>query len=134
MKTSKVLACIGMLALGLTVCDAVAVGQNRRVSRPTSRTINRSTTSTTTTTNNNTTQHYATVADYLRSTEYRSKERAVALVEATSERLQKVSSVTDVPMLELSKEVIPYVIGIIIVLLLCTFIPPLCTWLPSILV
>lgn len=93
MKTSKVLACIGMLALGLTVCDAVAVGQNRRVSRPTSRTINRSTTSTTTTNNNNTTQHYATVADYLRSTEYRSKERASALVEATSERLQKLPDV-----------------------------------------
>ena len=48
--------------------------------------------------------------------------------------LYAVSSVTDVPMLELSKEVVPYVIGILIVLLLCTFIPPLCTWLPSILV
>ena len=48
--------------------------------------------------------------------------------------LYAVSSVTDVPMLELSKEVIPYVIGILIVLLLCTFVPPLCTWLPSILV
>ena len=48
--------------------------------------------------------------------------------------LYAVSSVTDVPMLELSKEVIPYVIGILIVLLLCAFITPLCTWLPSILV
>jgi len=37
-------------------------------------------------------------------------------------------------LLELSKEVIPYVIGILIVLLLCAFITPLCTWLPSILV
>ena len=34
----------------------------------------------------------------------------------------------------ISKEVIPYVIGILLVLLLCAFIPPLCTWLPSILV
>ena len=48
--------------------------------------------------------------------------------------LYAVSSVTDVPMLELSKEVIPYVIGILFVLMLCAFIPPLCTWLPSILV
>jgi TRAP-type C4-dicarboxylate transport system permease large subunit len=48
--------------------------------------------------------------------------------------LYAVSSVTDVPMLELSKEVIPYVIGILIVLFLCAFISPLCTWLPSILV
>lgn len=48
--------------------------------------------------------------------------------------LYAVSSVTDVSMLKLSKEVIPYVIGITIVLLLCAFIPPLCTWLPSILV
>jgi tripartite ATP-independent transporter DctM subunit len=48
--------------------------------------------------------------------------------------LYAVSSVTDVPMLKLAKEVIPYVIGILIVLLLCAFFAPLCTWLPSILV
>ncbi|MBQ7564269.1 MAG: TRAP transporter large permease [Lachnospiraceae bacterium] len=48
--------------------------------------------------------------------------------------LYAVSSVTNVPMLKLSKEVIPYVVGILIVLLLCAFIPPLCTWLPSIIV
>jgi tripartite ATP-independent transporter DctM subunit len=48
--------------------------------------------------------------------------------------LYAVSSVTDVPMLKLAKEVIPYVIGILIVLLLCAFCAPLCTWLPSILV
>ncbi len=47
--------------------------------------------------------------------------------------LYAVSSVTDVPMTRLSKEVIPYVVGIIIVLLMCAFIEPLCTWLPSIL-
>lgn len=48
--------------------------------------------------------------------------------------LYAVSSVTNVPMLQLSKEVIPYVVGILIVLLMCAFIPPLCEFLPSILV
>ena len=48
--------------------------------------------------------------------------------------LYAVSSVTDVPMIKLAKEVIPYVVGITIVLLLCAFCEPLCTWLPSILV
>lgn len=48
--------------------------------------------------------------------------------------LYAVSSVTNVPMLKLSREVIPYVVGILIVLLMCAFIPPLCEFLPSILV
>lgn len=48
--------------------------------------------------------------------------------------LYAVSSVTNVPMLKLSREVVPYVIGILIVLLMCAFIPPLCEFLPSILV
>ncbi len=48
--------------------------------------------------------------------------------------LYAVASVTDVPMLKLAKEVIPYVIGILLVLLMCAFIEPICTFLPSILV
>ncbi len=48
--------------------------------------------------------------------------------------LYAVASVTNVRMLTLAKEVIPYVIGIMIVLLICAFYAPICTWLPSILV
>ncbi len=47
--------------------------------------------------------------------------------------LYAVSSVTNVPLLRLSKGVLPYVIGIFVVLLLCAFWPPLSTWLPGIL-
>ena len=47
--------------------------------------------------------------------------------------LYAVSSVTNVRLPVLSKEVLPYVIGIFAVLMLCAFWPPLSTWLPSIL-
>ncbi len=47
--------------------------------------------------------------------------------------LYAVSSVTNVPLLRLSKGVLPYVFGIFVVLLLCAFWPPLSTWLPGIL-
>lgn len=45
--------------------------------------------------------------------------------------LYAVSSVTNVKLLPLSKEVLPYVFGIFVVLLLCAFWPPLSCWLPS---
>ncbi|MDD3368046.1 MAG: TRAP transporter large permease [Lachnospiraceae bacterium] len=45
--------------------------------------------------------------------------------------LYAVASVTNVRMLTLAKEVIPYVVGITVVLLLCAFCEPLCCWLPS---
>lgn len=45
--------------------------------------------------------------------------------------LYAVSSVTGVKLLPLSKEVLPYVFGIFVVLLLCAFWPPLSLWLPS---
>lgn len=45
--------------------------------------------------------------------------------------LYAVSSITDVKLLDLSREVLPYVIGILVVLLLCAFVPPLSCWLPS---
>lgn len=45
--------------------------------------------------------------------------------------LYAVSSVTNVKLLPLSKEVLPYVFGILVVLLLCAFWPPLSCWLPS---
>jgi len=45
--------------------------------------------------------------------------------------LYAVSSVTKVSLLELSKEVLPYVIGIFAVLLLCAYWPPFSCWLPS---
>ena len=45
--------------------------------------------------------------------------------------LYAVSSITKVNLLDLSKEVTPYLIGISIVLLLCTFWPPLSTFLPN---
>lgn len=45
--------------------------------------------------------------------------------------LYAVSSITNVKLLDLSKEVLPYVIGIFVVLLLCAFIEPLSCWLPN---
>jgi C4-dicarboxylate transporter DctM subunit len=45
--------------------------------------------------------------------------------------LYAVSSITNVSLLDLSKEVIPYVIGIFAVLLMCAFWSPLSMWLPS---
>ncbi len=45
--------------------------------------------------------------------------------------LYAVSSITNVSLLNLSKEVLPYVIGILLVLLLCAFWPPLSLWLPG---
>ena len=45
--------------------------------------------------------------------------------------LYAVSSITNVKLMDLSKEVLPYVIGITIVLLLCAFVPPLSCWLPQ---
>lgn len=45
--------------------------------------------------------------------------------------LYAVSSICDVDIIELSKAVIPYLIGIFIVLLLCAFCPPICTFLPN---
>lgn len=45
--------------------------------------------------------------------------------------LYAVSSVTKVSLLELSREVLPYVIGIGLVLLLCAYWPPISCWLPS---
>jgi len=45
--------------------------------------------------------------------------------------LYAVSSVTNVKLLDLSKEVLPYVIGIFCVLLCCAFWPPLSLWIPS---
>lgn len=47
--------------------------------------------------------------------------------------LYAVSSVTNVKLLDLSKEVFPYVIGILFVLLCCAFWPPLSLWMPSLL-
>lgn len=47
--------------------------------------------------------------------------------------LYAVSSVTNVRLIPLSKEVLPYVGGIFVVLLLCAFVPQISTWLPSIL-
>ena len=45
--------------------------------------------------------------------------------------LYAVSSVTDVPLMKLSKGVLPYVIGIFVVLLVCAFWPPISTLLPG---
>lgn len=45
--------------------------------------------------------------------------------------LYAVSSITNVKLMDLSKEVLPYVIGITIVLLFCAFVPPLSCWLPQ---
>ena len=45
--------------------------------------------------------------------------------------LYAVSSVTNVKLMALSKEVLPYVIGILVVLLLCAFWSPLSMWLPG---
>lgn len=45
--------------------------------------------------------------------------------------LYAVSSVTGVSLLDLSHEVLPYVLGILAVLLLCAFVPALSCWLPS---
>lgn len=45
--------------------------------------------------------------------------------------LYAVSSITDVKLVDLAKEVLPYVIGIFIVLLLCAFIEPLSCFLPN---
>ncbi len=45
--------------------------------------------------------------------------------------LYAVSSITDVPLMKLSKAVLPYVAGILIVLLLCAYWPPICTVLPG---
>ncbi|NLI22486.1 MAG: TRAP transporter large permease [Clostridiales bacterium] len=47
--------------------------------------------------------------------------------------LYAVSSVTGVRLLDLSREVLPYVFGIFLVLLLCAFWPPLSLWIPSLL-
>lgn len=46
--------------------------------------------------------------------------------------LYAVSSITNVPLMKLSKGVLPYVIGIFVVLLLCAYWPPLSMWVPSI--
>ncbi len=45
--------------------------------------------------------------------------------------LYAVCSITKVSLLDLSKEVLPYVAGIFLVLLLCAFWPPLSLWLPN---
>lgn len=45
--------------------------------------------------------------------------------------LYAVSSITNVSLLDLSREVIPYVLGIFAVLLLCAFWPPFSLWVPS---
>jgi len=45
--------------------------------------------------------------------------------------LYAVSSITKVGLLDLSKAVLPYLLGIFVVLMLCTFWPPLSTFLPS---
>ncbi|MDR3259454.1 MAG: TRAP transporter large permease [Fusobacteriaceae bacterium] len=45
--------------------------------------------------------------------------------------LYAVSSITDVSLVDLSKAVLPYLIGIFIVLLLCAFYPPISTFLPN---
>ncbi|MGF6906850.1 TRAP transporter large permease [Fusobacterium sp. PH5-44] len=45
--------------------------------------------------------------------------------------LYAVSSITKIDLLDLSKAVLPYLFGIFIVLLMCTFWPPLSTFLPS---
>ena len=45
--------------------------------------------------------------------------------------LYAVCSITRVSLLDLSKEVLPYVFGILVVLLLCAFWPPLSMWLPG---
>lgn len=45
--------------------------------------------------------------------------------------LYAVCSITNVSLVDLSKEVLPYVAGILIVLLLCAFWPPLSLWLPG---
>lgn len=45
--------------------------------------------------------------------------------------LNAVSSVTDVPLMKLSRGVLPYVFGIFAVLLLCAYWPPLSTLLPG---
>ena len=45
--------------------------------------------------------------------------------------LYAVSSITNVSLIDLSKEVIPYVIGITVVLLLCAFIPAFSMTLPA---
>lgn len=45
--------------------------------------------------------------------------------------LYAVSSITNVSLIDLSKEVLPYVIGIFAVLLLCAFWPPLSCFLPT---
>jgi TRAP-type C4-dicarboxylate transport system permease large subunit len=47
--------------------------------------------------------------------------------------LYAVSSVTNVKLLDLSKEVLPYVAGILVVLLCCAFWPPLSMWIPTLL-
>ena len=44
--------------------------------------------------------------------------------------LYAVSSITNVPLMKLSKGVLPYVIGIFLVLLLCAYWPPISTVLP----
>jgi len=45
--------------------------------------------------------------------------------------LYAVCSITKVELLDLSRAVLPYVIGIIVVLLLCTYWEPLSMWIPS---
>lgn len=45
--------------------------------------------------------------------------------------LYAVSSICGVNIVDLSKAVLPYVVGIFLVLLLCTFVPGLSLWLPS---
>ena len=45
--------------------------------------------------------------------------------------LYAVSSITNVPLMKLSKGVLPYVIGIFLVLLLCAYWPPISTVLPK---
>ncbi len=45
--------------------------------------------------------------------------------------LYAVSSITNVPLMKLSKGVLPYVIGILLVLLLCAYWPPISTVLPK---
>jgi len=47
--------------------------------------------------------------------------------------LYAVSSITKVSLIDLSKEVIPYVVGILIVLMLCAYVPAFSLTLPALL-
>ena len=47
--------------------------------------------------------------------------------------LYAVCSITNVDLMSLSKAVLPYVVGIFIVLILCAYWPPLSMWIPTLL-